>query len=149
MVALPIMVTFAVTAWASASTNNKRVEDLRGDINKRMEDLRGDSNKRMEDLRSDMNKRGEDLRNEMNHRFDESNRRVLEAREESNRRSDEAREESNRRFDEVIRRLARIEDLLANHDGLLVWKSVPRSSAATKNQPSPPDRPQSLRPPLR
>jgi hypothetical protein len=44
-VALPLMLTLSIAAW----WNNKRVDDLRGD----MKDLKGD----MKDLKGDMNRR--------------------------------------------------------------------------------------------
>ena len=106
VVALPIMVTFTVTAWASASTNNKRVDDLR---------------------------------NEMNHRFDESNHCLVEAREESiavSMKSSGASPASKTFLPITI-------------NGSRAWKSAPLWSAVIKKQPSPPDRPQFLPPPLR
>jgi hypothetical protein len=53
-VALPIMFTLALAAWL----NNKRVDDMRGD----MKDFKVE----MKDLRGEM----KDLRGEMNRRFD-------------------------------------------------------------------------------
>src|SRR5580658_3709635 len=56
-VALPIMVTLVATIWIAQWSQNKRFDDLKGDINRRF----GDLGKRFDDLKSDMNRRFDDV----------------------------------------------------------------------------------------
>jgi hypothetical protein len=49
-VSLPIMVTLVATIWIASWWQNKRFDDLRGDINARFESFRSDMNRRFDEV---------------------------------------------------------------------------------------------------